>query len=59
MANAKRPQPLTRPNFITRLHSYGRDHLRGMVFSLGKLYRQPFATHTHIINDSRGTSIAR
>ena len=44
MATTKRPQPLAKPRLITRLRSYGRDHLRGMVFSLGKLYRQPFAT---------------
>ena len=44
MAKAKRPQPLAKPNVITRLRAYGRDHLRGLVFSLGKLYRQPFAT---------------
>lgn len=46
MAKVKRPrpQPLAKPNLITRLRAYGRDHLRGLVFSLGKLYRQPFAT---------------
>ena len=44
MAKAKRPQPLARPNLVTRLRAYGRDHLRGIVFSLGKLYRQPLAT---------------
>ncbi len=44
MAKAKQPQPLARPDVITRLRAYGRDHLRGLVFSLGKLYRQPFAT---------------
>ncbi len=44
MAKAKRPQSLLKPNLITRLRAYGRDHLRGLVFSLGKLYRQPFAT---------------
>ena len=44
MAKAKRPQPLTKPNLLTRFRAYGRDHLRGLVFSLGKLYRQPFAT---------------
>ena len=44
MAKAKRPQPLAKPTIITRLRSYGRDHLRSLVFSLGKLYRQPFAT---------------
>ena len=44
MAKAKRPQPLAKPNARTRLRAYGRDHLRGLVFSLGKLYRQPFAT---------------
>lgn len=44
MAKAKRPLPLAKPDVITRLRAYGRDHLRGLVFSLGKLYRQPFAT---------------
>lgn len=44
MAKAKQPQPLAKPDVITRLRAYGRDHLRGLVFSLGKLYRQPFAT---------------
>jgi cell division transport system permease protein len=44
MAKAKRPQPLAKPNLVTRLRAYGRDHLRSLVFSLGKLYRQRFAT---------------
>lgn len=44
MAKTRRLQPLAKPRFITRLRSYARDHLRGMVFSLGKLYRQPLAT---------------
>ena len=33
-----------KPKAITRLRAYGRDHLRGLIFSLGKLYQQPFAT---------------
>lgn len=44
MAKVKRPQSLAKPDLVTRLRAYGRDHLRGLFFSLGKLYRQPFAT---------------
>lgn len=44
MAKAKRPQPIARPKFSTRLRSYGRDHLRSLIFSLGKLYRVPIST---------------
>lgn len=44
MAKSKRPQPLAKPDIMTRMRAYGRDHLRGLIFSLGKLYRQPFST---------------
>jgi cell division transport system permease protein len=44
MATAKRLQPLAKPNLVTRVRAYARDHLRGLIFSLGKLYRKPFAT---------------
>ena len=44
MAKAKRIQPLAAPDLSTRFRAYARDHLRGLFFSLGKLYRQPFAT---------------
>jgi len=39
-----RSQPLVKPKATTRLRAHGRDHVRGLIFSLGKLYRQPFAT---------------
>lgn len=39
-----RSQSLVKPKATTRLRAYGRDHVRGLIFSLGKLYRQPFAT---------------
>ena len=44
MAKARHPQPLARPNLKTRLRAYMRDHARVLLFSLGKLYRTPFAT---------------
>lgn len=44
MAKAKRQQPLSRPDIKTRLRAYFRDHARVSLFSLGKLYRTPFAT---------------
>ncbi len=44
MAKARQPQPLARPNLKTRLRAYLRDHARVLLFSLGKLYRTPFAT---------------
>ena len=39
----RKPSP-TRPNAWTRSRALVRDHLRSLVFSLGKLYRHPFAT---------------
>lgn len=44
MAKAKRLQPLARPNAKTRIRAYVRDHVRVLLFSLGKLYRTPFAS---------------
>lgn len=44
MATAKRQQPLARPNVKTRMRAYVRDHARVLLFSLGKLYRTPFAS---------------
>ena len=50
MLNTRRqPKPLIRPNRSTRLYSHLRDHLRSLVFSLGKLYRQPLATTLTIL----------
>ncbi len=44
MAKTRSPQPLARPKLKTRLRAYVRDHIRVLLFSLGKLYRTPFAT---------------
>jgi len=45
MAKSKRQQQsLAKLGLLVRLRSYGRDHVRSLIFSLGKLYRQPFAT---------------
>ncbi len=44
MATAKRQQPLAKPNLKTRMRAYVRDHARVLLFSLGKLYRTPFAS---------------
>ncbi len=45
MIKAKRTQPSqAKLGLIVRLRSYMRDHARSLIFSLGKLYRQPFAT---------------
>ncbi len=44
MAKAKRQQPLSKPNAKTRMRAYVRDHVRVLLFSLGKLYRTPFAS---------------
>lgn len=44
MAARSHSQSRAKPRLLTRLRAYGRDHLRSLVFSLGKLYRQPFAT---------------
>lgn len=43
MAIKPRPKSPAKPNAIVRLRAYGRDHLRSFIFSLGKLYQQPFA----------------
>ena len=44
MVRTKHQQPLARPNIKTRLRAYIRDHVRVLLFSLGKIYRTPFAT---------------
>ncbi len=44
MLKVRRSQPLANPDTVTRMRAYGRDHLRSLLFSLGKLCRQPFAT---------------
>ncbi len=44
MPKTKRPQSLARPHVKTRLRAYVRDHVRVLLFSLGKLYRTPFAS---------------
>jgi len=44
MVRVRHQQPLARPNIKTRLRAYFRDHVRVLLFSLGKLYRTPFAT---------------
>lgn len=44
----RRPSP-SRPNFLTRLRALVREHLRSLVFSLGKLYRHPFASTLTIL----------
>ncbi len=44
MTKTRHQQPLARPNLKTRLRAYMRDHARVLLFSLGKLYRTPFAT---------------
>jgi len=45
MAGKRRhQQPLARPALTTRLRAYARDHLRVLLFSLGKMYRTPLAT---------------
>ncbi|QMU62121.1 MAG: cell division protein FtsX [Gammaproteobacteria bacterium] len=44
MVKSRRQQPLAKPSAKTRLRAYVRDHLRVLLFSLGKLYRTPFAT---------------
>lgn len=43
MAKSRQPQPLAKPGLKTRLRAYARDHARVLFFSLGKLYRTPFA----------------
>jgi cell division transport system permease protein len=44
MPKTKRQQTLARPSAKTRLRAYARDHARVLLFSLGKLYRTPFAS---------------
>ena len=44
----RRPSP-SRPNSLTRLRALVREHLRSLVFSLGKLYRHPFASTLTIL----------
>ncbi len=44
MPKSRQPQPLAKPSLKTRLRAYARDHARVLLFSLGKLYRTPFAT---------------
>jgi len=44
MVRVRHQQPLARPSIKTRLRAYVRDHVRVLLFSLGKLYRTPFAT---------------
>lgn len=45
MAKSKRQQQsLVNLGLLVRLRAYARDHARSLVFSLGKLYRQPFAS---------------
>ena len=44
MVKYTRQRSLAKPDAATRLRAYGREHLRSLIFSLGKLYRQPFAT---------------
>ncbi|MGH1537827.1 MAG: permease-like cell division protein FtsX [Gammaproteobacteria bacterium] len=44
MAKPRHQQPLARPSLKTRLRAYARDHVRVLLFSLGKLYRTPFAS---------------
>ena len=49
MVKARQLKPLIRPDRITRLRAHLRNHLRSLVFSLGKLYRQPFASTLTIL----------
>jgi len=45
----RRPKPLNKPNRMTRFRAHVRDHIRSLVFSLGKLYRQPLASTLTIL----------
>ncbi|MYB89259.1 MAG: cell division protein FtsX [Proteobacteria bacterium] len=47
-ASTRRPIP-NRPNSLTRFRALVREHLRSLVFSLGKLYRHPFASTLTIL----------
>ena len=49
MAVKRNQQPLAKPSLKTRLRSYARDHVRVLLFSLGKLYRTPLATSFTIL----------
>lgn len=49
MASKRNQQPLARPSLKTRMRSYARDHVRVLLFSLGKLYRTPLATSFTIL----------
>lgn len=44
----RRPSP-NRPNSLMRFRALVREHLRSLVFSLGKLYRHPFASTLTIL----------
>ena len=47
-ASTRRPTP-NRPNSLTRLRALVREHLRSLIFSLGKLCRHPFASTLTIL----------
>jgi cell division transport system permease protein len=49
MAGKRNQQPLAKPSLKTRFRSYARDHVRVLLFSLGKLYRTPLATSFTIL----------
>ena len=49
MAGKRSQQPLAKPGLKTRTRSYARDHIRVLLFSLGKLYRTPLATSFTIL----------
>lgn len=49
MAGKRNQQPLAKPSLKTRMRSYARDHVRVLLFSLGKLYRTPLATSFTIL----------
>ena len=49
MQASKHRPSLNRPNSLMRLRALVREHLRSLVFSLGKLYRHPFATTLTIL----------
>ena len=59
MAVKRNQQPLAKPSLKTRMRSYARDHVRVLLFSLGKLYRTPLATKLHHTNDCGGTGSTR
>ena len=49
MQESRRRPSSTQPSALTRLRALLHDHLRSLVFSLGKLYRHPFATTLTIL----------